>query len=222
MTAPATCPRCAGSLLAPGYWSSAWQCERHGEVLPFYLAPQPSLAAIDRLVADAKVPVWVPRPLPVGWTVTGVGWAGDSRTRSRASLIALSGPSPAQHGAADLIIVAEEPGVGLGARFAGLAGPDPGDSPGRAPDVKIEAAGHPTPLWRTAQAEGRCTLVGEAKAQWLWTILWPEAAWRILDKIALHDLRDGGHPELELVFGAATPRLRTPPVLVPDAPPETL
>lgn len=220
MTSPASCPRCAGQLRAPGYWSSAWQCERHGEVLPFYLAPQASTAAIERLVADAQVPVWVPRPLPAGWTVTGIGWAGDTRTGARASLIALSGPSPSQ-GPADMLIIAEEPGVGLGSRYAGLAGPDPGASPDRAPDVKIEAAGHPTPLWRTAQAEGRCSLVGESKAQWLWTILWPEAAWRVLDKIHLSDLRDGGHPEHELVYGAPTPRLQTTSVEVPDAPPAT-
>ena len=218
MTTPPTCPRCAGPIRAPGYWSSAWQCERHGEVLPFHLAPGPSPAAIERLVADAKVPVWVPRPLPSGWTVTGVGWAGDARTGARASLIALSGPSPSQ-GPADLLIVAEEPGIGLGAHFAGLAGPDPGASPDRAPDVKIETAGHPTPLWRTAQTEGRCTLVGESKAHWLWTILWPEAAWRVLDKMDLHDLRDGDHPQLELLFGAPTPRLRTPPTAIPDEPP---
>lgn len=188
--------------------------------MPFYLAPHPGLAAIERLVLDAQVPVWVPRPLPSGWTVTGVGWAGDARTGAMASLIALSGPSPSL-GPADLIIVAEEPGIGLGARFAGLVGPDPGESPDRAPDLKIEAAGHPTPLWRTAQAEGRCTFVGEAKAQWLWTILWPEPAWRILDKVTLHDLRDGGHPELELVFGAPTPRLLTVPADLPAALPET-
>ncbi|MEO6713589.1 MAG: DUF6758 family protein [Mycobacteriales bacterium] len=218
MTAPPTCPRCAGPLRAPGYWSSSWQCERHGAVLPFYLAPVPCLAAIERVIAESDVPVWVPRPLPSGWTVTGVGWAGDTRSRGRASLIALSGPAPS-HGAADLLLIAEEPGIGLGARFAGLAGPDPGAEPDRAPDMKIEAAGHPTPLWRTAQAEGRCTLVGEGKAQWLWAILWPEPAWRVLDKVELHDMRDGGHPELELVYGAPTPRLQTPPLELPDAPP---
>jgi hypothetical protein len=29
----------------------------------------------------------------------------------------------------------------------------------------------------------------------------------VMDGVVLHDLRDGGHPELELVFGAQTPRL---------------
>lgn len=206
MTSPATCPRCAGPLRAPGFWSSAWQCERHGDVHPFHAAPQPSLAAVELLVADSKVPVWVPRPLPADWTVTGVARAGDDRTGVVASLVAVSGPSP-RGGLADMVLIAEEPGVGLGARFAGIVGTDPGPCPDNAPDLKIEAAGHPTALWRTATGEERCALVGESKAYWLWCVLWPENAGAVLDGVVLHDLRDGGHPELELVFGAQTPRL---------------
>lgn len=173
---------------------------------PFHAAPVPTLAAIERLVADSRVPVWVPRPLPLDWTVTGIARAGDERTGVVASLIAVSGPSP-KGGLADLILIAEEPGVALGARFAGIAGADPGPCPDVAPDYKIEAAGHPTALWRTATGEDRCALVGESKACWLWCVVWPENAGSILDDIVLHDLRDGGHPELELMFGAQTPRL---------------
>ena len=206
MTPPATCPRCAGPLRPPGFWSSAWQCERHGDVHPFHVAPVPTLAAVERLVADSRVPVWVPRPLPAGWTVTGVARAGDDRTGVVGALVAVSGPSP-RGGLADLVLVAEEPGVGLGARFAGLAGTDPGATPDTAPDHKIEAAGHPTALWRTATGENRCALVGESKACWLWCVVWPENADDVLDGVVLHDLRDGGHPELELVFGAQTPHL---------------
>ena len=201
-----TCPRCAGALRAPGFWSSAWQCDRHGEVHPFHVAPTPTLAAVERLVADSRVPVWVPRPLPLDWTVTGVGRAGDERTGVRASLVALSGPAP-KGGPADMVLVAEEPGIGLGARFAGLAATDPGGCPDTAPDVKVEAAGHPTALWRTATGEDRCGLIGEAKAVWLWAVLWPDNAYSVLDKVVMHDLRDGGHPELELMFGAQSPRL---------------
>jgi hypothetical protein len=216
MTALPTCPRCAGALRAPGFWSSAWQCERHGQVMPFHLASHPSLAALELLVTQAKVPVWVARPLPTGWTVSGIGYVGDDRTGARATLVALSGPAP-RGGPADLLFIAEEPGIGLGARFAGLAGPDPGVPPDGPPDVKLEAAGHPTALWRTALSEDRCSLVGEAKAVWLWAVLWPENARPVLDRFVLHDLRDGGHPELELVFGAQTPRLRMLPA---DLPPE--
>src|SRR3954453_4042758 len=89
MSVPATCPRCAGPLRAPGFWSSAWHCERHGDVNPFHAAAVPALAAVERLVADSRVPVWVPRPLPLGWTVTGVGRAGDERTGVVGSLIAV-------------------------------------------------------------------------------------------------------------------------------------
>ena len=206
MTTQATCPRCAGALQAPGFWSSSWQCERHGAVHPFHAAPSPSLAAVERLVADSRVPVWVPRPLPAGWTVTGVARAGDERTGVTASLIALAGPAP-RGGPADLVLIAEEPGIGLGARFAGLATTDPGPTPDAAADHKIEAAGHPTALWRTATGDGRSALVGESKALWLWCVVWPPDAEGILDKLILHDLRDGGHPELELVFGAQSPRL---------------
>lgn len=210
MSIPATCSRCAGPLRAPGFWSSAWQCERHGDVHPFHAAPVPSLAAVERLVADSpRVPVWVPRPLPRDWTVTGVARAGDDRTNVVASLIALSGPHPSGTGVADVLLIAEEPGVGLGARFAGIAGTDPGSSPETAPDHKIEAAGHPTALWRTATGDDRLALVGESKAYWLWCVVFPETAAPVLDHVVLHDLRDGGHPELELVFGAATPRLAT-------------
>jgi hypothetical protein len=194
-------------LRAPGFWSSAWQCERHGDVHPFHVAPVPQLAAVERLVADSRVPVWVPRPLPAGWTVTGIGRAGDDRTGVVASLVAVSGPHPRGGGVADLLFIAEEPGIGLGARFAGLAGTDPGSSPEGPPDYKIEAAGHPTALWRTATGDAVCALVGESKACWLWCVVFPEDAGGVLDGVVLHDLRDGGHPELELVFGAQTPRL---------------
>lgn len=205
MSIPATCPRCAGPLRAPGFWSSAWQCERHGDVHPFHAAPVPSLAAVERLVADSRVPVWVPRPLPLDWTVTGIARAGDDRTGVVASLVAVSGPS--SQGLADLILIAEEPGVGLGARFAGLVGTDPGPCPDVAPDFKLDVAGHPTALWRTATGDDRCALVGESKACWLWCVVFPDNAGAVLDRVVLHDLRDGGHPELELVFGAQTPRL---------------
>jgi hypothetical protein len=169
------------------------------------------MAAVERLIADAQVPVWAPHPLPPGWTVTGVARAGDERTGVRASLVAVSGPAP-KGGVADVLLIAEEPGIGLGARFAGLASTDPGDLPDAAPDAKLEASGHPTALWRTAAGEGRAALAGEAKALWLWAVVWPESACAVLDHFVLHDLRDGLNPEVDLVFGAQTPRLAAPPV----------
>lgn len=66
----------------------------------------------------------------------------------------------------ELLLVAEELGVGLGARYAGIEGPDPGlhldvDS---APDAKVHAAGRPTPLWHVKNAPSdRAVFAGEAR-----------------------------------------------------------
>src|SRR5262249_33958831 len=69
---------------------------------------------------------WLPWPLPVGWLVTGFAGAGDDRTGTRACVVALSGPNPVG-GLGEMLLISEEPGVGLGAHFAGLPGPDPGE-----------------------------------------------------------------------------------------------
>ena len=84
----------------------------------------PSKECLGGLLGDARVPFWVPWPLPKGWLVTGFTGAGDERSGTRGSAVAVSGPNPLG-GPADLLIVAEEPGVGLGAGGAGRARPPP-------------------------------------------------------------------------------------------------
>lgn len=205
----ATCPRCAGELRPPNLWSSAWRCDLHGDVPPFRVAPVPSRAALDAIVTDAKVPVWVPEPLATGWTITGTAWAGDERTGAVATLTALSGPHP-RGGPSDVLLIAEEPGTGLGAAMAGLTGTDPGSTPDGPPDHKIEAAGHPTAMWRTATGEDRTAYVGEACGVWLWVVCWPDGQGECVESLRLHDLREDDPPELALVFGALAPRLVGP------------
>jgi hypothetical protein len=167
---------------------------------------------VDLVAPEEHVPLWCPWPLPVGWTVTGVGWAGDDRTGVRATAVALSGPAPLQSGPADIVFVAEQPGVGLGAGLAGLRGIDPG--PGlrdavvtTAPHAKIRADGHPTPLWAVPAGPGRSLYVGEARAIWLYVVAWPPAAGYLLaDGIILHDCVDSLPGEL--VYGVPTARLK--------------
>ena len=38
---------------------------------------RPSIDCLDHLVGTARVPVWLPWPLPQGWLVTGFAHAGD-------------------------------------------------------------------------------------------------------------------------------------------------
>lgn len=201
MSAPARCPRCGSALRAPGLMSSDWTCAEHGRVQPYFGA-RPE--AVAQVTATARVPVWSPRPLLHGWTLGGLGWCGDERTGATATLLALAGPSPLG-GPADLVLVAEEPGVGLGARMAGVEGVDPGDLSGGAPEAKILAQGHPTPLWRAQSADDRVAFAGEAMGVWLWAVLWPPAAELVLmEHVDLHDLR---HDPFELPLGAPSPRL---------------
>jgi hypothetical protein len=208
MSPEPVCPRCSGRLDPPSLRSSAWVCHEHGQVHPFHRRTlAPTADSVASLVARSGVPVWCPWPLPPGWLVTGTAHAGDERTGARATVVALSGPAPLG-GTGELLLVAEEPGVGLGARFAGLAGPDAGPLSERtAPHARVHTAGHPTALWNVEGADDRVAYVGEALGYWLWAVLWPDTAGLVVqDKLALVDLRDTGHP-LDLPFGAPSPRL---------------
>ncbi|MTK01537.1 hypothetical protein FF096_05730 [Micromonospora sp. CP22] len=168
--------------------------------------------------AQPTVPLWCPWPLPPGWTATGVAWAGDDRLGVRATAVACAGPAPLGGGPADLIFVAEEPGVGLGARYAGVSGPDAGPElaealadpgpghPGHVGRAGIRVAGHPTPLWLVNSLSDRSAYAGEALGMWLYAIAWPASAGHLLaEDVLLHDLVEWTPPEL--VYGAPSPYL---------------
>lgn len=201
-----TCPRCGAPVREPSAWSSAWQCALHGEVFPLRPAYSPSREGLAGLLRTAGVPVPVPWPLPAGWLVTGFAAAGDERTGARACVVALSAPDPAG-GPGDLLIVVEEPGVGLGARLAGLDGPDPGDGFARCPPHALaHFEGHEIPMWNV-EAPGRAAFAGELKGNWLWMVLWPQTAGLlILEPLYLRDLRNPLQ-DLDLPYGAPSPRL---------------
>jgi hypothetical protein len=187
--------------------TSSWDCERHGAVHPLHVVPRPTVDALHKVANTAGVPLWVPLPLLPGWTLTGIATAGDDRTAAKATVVALSGPSPLG-GPADLLVIAEEPGVGVGARFAGLDEIDPGLTVVGQPDAKVEAAGHPTALWRSPSADDRAAFVGEAMGVWLWAVLWPPAAELVLiEHVTLHDLREVAHASVDMPVGAPSPRL---------------
>ena len=48
MRNPPTCPRCGGQLRAPGLWSSAWTCARHGTVHPYNVLQHSGQEAIEQ------------------------------------------------------------------------------------------------------------------------------------------------------------------------------
>jgi hypothetical protein len=158
----------------------------------------------------------MPHGLSGGWVCSGFGCAGDDRDGARATVTTMTGPGPLG-GAAELLLGEEEPGVGLGARHAGLPGPDPGTGfDAGPPDAKVEVAGHPTALWSLPAPHDCAVFVGEAKGQWLWAIVWPAAAGVVMyDELTLADQRDG-FIEAEVAFGSLSPRLSAVPTDTPD------
>lgn len=197
-------------MRAPGLWSSDWRCPRHGTVHPYTVLTHSSPNAVQHVVRLAKAPVWFPRGLG-GWVCSGIGYAGDERSGALATATCLSGPGPLG-GPAELLVVAEDPGIGLGARHAGLLEPDPGEhfEVGQ-PDAKLLVAGHPTPVWSVPSSGDRAVFVGEAKGMWLWLIVCPAAAGVLLyDGWSLHDARESEwDPDLE--FGLVSELLSDVP-----------
>jgi hypothetical protein len=201
-----TCPRCGGPVHEPSAWSSAWQCDLHGQVHPLRMGYSSSAEGLVGLLRGVAVPVWLPWPLPTGWLVTGFAGAGDERSGTRGCIVALSGPNPVG-GPGEMLLVSEELGVGLGAGCAGLDGPDPGSNFAVGPSHgSVRFGNHGFPLWHV-DTPGRAAFAGEVMGSWLWLILWPDTAGMLLvDPLELRDLRDPGQ-DLDLPFGARSPRL---------------
>ncbi len=208
MTGVPTCARCGGSVRAPGIWSNAWRCATCGDVEPLHPSALPTHERIAAALHKARIPFWLPWPLPVGWLATGFTWAGDERSGARASLVTCGGPNPLGGGYSEFAIIAEEPGVGLGAHWAGLPGLDPGErlATTTGPHARIHSAGHPTALW-CIEAGDAAVYVGEALGLWLWLVLWPGSAGAmVFDQLRLVDLRDAPL-DLQIPLGALSARL---------------
>ena len=92
--------------------------------------------------------------------------------------------------------------------LAGLPGPDAGAGFDSGPaHARLDAAGHPTPLWNVETDSDNAVYVGEAKAAWMWVILWPaEAGVLLVENLGLEDAV-GHDGSIDVAYGALMPRL---------------
>nr|WP_222851232.1 DUF6758 family protein [Phytoactinopolyspora mesophila] len=142
-----------------------------------------------------------------GWVVGAVAHAGDDASGVRGTAVALSGPNPFG-GAADLVLVAEEQGVGLGAGYAGVKSVDPGEAVQAEPHARVDVNGRHAPLWCVDGHPDRAVYAGQSAGHWLWMILYPQTAGALLlEDLVLEDLRDLGHEADLLPYGTPPPWL---------------
>ena len=205
----ASCPRCSSPVSGD---EGHWRCLDHGEVTPLW---RPASASYEQLVEHFQrcgtFPTLLPWPLSPGWSVSDFGCVGQQGEEARASLTSCVGASDLD-GIVEVTVVSEEPGVGLGSRFAGIASTDPGAEIGDGPPhAKVRIDGHPVALWSVPTFESRdsferSVFAGEAHGRWLWLVLRPASAALLLnDEWTLLDISELGPELIDLPFGGSPP-----------------
>lgn len=218
MPLAAQCPRCPVPLIEGATDARTWSCPDHGRIDPLWRTTRSAYDDFTHhLRTSGGFPTYLPWPLRPGWQVSDfgvVGPGGDSgaRPRPRATVAGVTGPGSDQEGPVEVLVVAEEPGTGLGARCAGTVHSDPGDHVAASdPVTRIKIGPQGVPLWivSTADADAewdRTVLAGEAGGRWLWLVLRPAATLFLLrDGWEFADISALGAPLLDVPFGGAPP-----------------
>ncbi len=174
----------------------------------------PFAAVIGSEINSLAVPLWTPWPVPVSWTFGGLAYAGgksgqgDREARGSATAASWIGTDPFGD-PAELILVCEEAGAGVGSHFAGLPMTYPTSGVGEGPPhARFEIDGRPVLLWAVEGAPDRAVYAGEAAGRWLWVIVHPiEAGAIVVQPIQLVDARTLGAELTVLPVGELSPRL---------------
>ncbi len=206
MKLTAQCPRCPGPLVGG---EGAWSCLVHGATVPLLRAHEVGYDAFaEHLMRSRPLPSWLPWPMPPGWQVTDFGVVvGEDGAAPRAAFVTSSGLSTVD-GPVEITVLTEEPGVGLGARCAGVPYTDPGeDTLAQPPDAKVRVDDTSVAVWAVSTSEGdgqfdRSVFAGEAQGRWLWLVLRPASVALMLPELtALQDVSGLGPELVALPFG---------------------
>lgn len=145
MPLAAGCPRCATPVASTG-GGDTWSCPEHGVVRPLWRPEKPSYDDfVDHLAIAGPFPTYLPWPLGPGWQVSD--FAVVQGTGPVATLTVVTGASDLD-GSVDVVVVAEEAGVGLGGRAARTFDADPGPEVGEGPPMtRARVGSKQVPLW---------------------------------------------------------------------------
>jgi hypothetical protein len=196
-------------------------CATHGRVDPLWRPHRADYDSFAELVSRSNdLPTYLPWPMSPGWSIADFGCVG-SRDHVRATVTTTVGTSDLD-GDVEVTIVSEDPGIGLGARCAGIPYDDPGPQISNGPPaVRVRAGGRSVPLWlvedapdeplagmghRDSDVLARAVFAGEADGRWLWLVLRPASAMLLLrDDWILRDVSGIGPPLVEMPFGGPRP-----------------
>lgn len=199
----ASCPRCRERPTGSPEWAD---CPAHGRVPLLWRPDEVGYEAFaDHLDRARDFPTYLPWPMAAGWVVSDFGVVTRGSGRPLATVTCCSGSTDLD-GRVDVFVVAEEAGVGLGGRCAGLPAPEPdiGFGLGR-PAVRVRINSQSVPLWTVSTSEAgeldRSVVAGEAGGRWLWIVLLPASAVLLMqDEWILRDVSALGPALVDLPF----------------------
>lgn len=204
------CPRCSAPVL--GELGEPVSCRDHGLVVPLLRAVAGGYDEFaEHLRLSEQLPTLLPWPMAGGWSVADFGVVAEPGRSARATFVTCAGSTDAD-GVLEISVVTEEPGVGLGARCAGLDRPDPGPEVGvGAAPLRLDVDGVTTPIWPVSTSEAdasfdRMVFAGEAHGRWLWLVARPaSAAFALTDLGDLADVSRLGASLVDLPFSDPPP-----------------
>ncbi len=167
----------------------------------------PLAAVLGGEINEVSMPLWSPWPVPSGWTFSGLAYT-EADDDGAATVSCWAGPDPFGD-PAELLLICEEAGAGVGSHFAGLSMsyPTPGVGEGP-PHAKFDLEGHPVPLWSVQASPDRAVYAGEAAGRWLWVVVHPaESSALMVEPMHLVDARQLGAELTVLPVGEISPRL---------------
>ena len=208
----AGCVWCSAPVLESADRPGSWSCPQHGATAALWRPEQATYEAFTaHLQASGSFPTYVPWPMSPGWSISDFGCVSDGRHGATATVTCATGTSELD-GPVDVLVVAEEPGAGLGARCAGTRHVDPGaEIHDRAPTARVRIDSQAVNLWdvsieATHGEFDRSVVAGEARGRWLWMVLRPASALLLLrDVWILRDASEVGPPLVELSYGGPGP-----------------